>query len=100
MKYFQVEKEIIKGEMYRYPVCMDGTQAQPEYEVDTWGEEKDKSITTGFTFIEYDESGLSVDYKFYPVETNMETWEDNEQEVLNKIIEEHRPEDGWQNHDW
>ena len=99
MRYFSVEKEIVRGEMYRYPVCIDGTQAQAEYEVDTWGEETDKSITTGFTFIEYDESGISIDYKFYPVETNMATYENNENEVLEKIISEH-PATEWQNHDW
>lgn len=95
MRYFEVRKEVLDGMTRQYNVCIDGEPAgTSESEMEA------RSMTTGFNVWEYDEDGMTTDVKFYAVKTDTEAWEDNEQEVLNKIIEDHRPEDGWQNNEW
>lgn len=99
MKYFDVEKEILViKDIRRYGVCTDCTPATPSYDVDY--EEKPKEIVAGFTVYEFDEDDTSAKHiEFYPVETNMATYENNEQEVLDKIREKYDPSE-WQNNNW
>lgn len=94
MKYFEVRKEVLDGTTRQYNVLMDGTHAGTS---ESDGEAR--TLTTGFSVWEYDEQGLTQNVEFYPVETNMGTWEDNANDVLNYIIEDH-PAGEWQNHEW
>lgn len=94
MNYFEVRKEVLNGTIRQFNVCIDGTHAGTGE-----SEGESKEITTGFSVWEYDEQGITEDVKFYPVETNTETWEDNEQIVLDKIIQDH-PAGLWQNNEW
>lgn len=110
MRYFEVEKEKIFGETRRYPVNSDGTCGGDSYDVDG-DEDMASAIVVGFVVNVYDEQGLREDTQFYPVKSDMSrspicddtgewVFQNNEDEVLKQIWEEHAPEDGWQNNMW
>lgn len=94
MKYFEVRKEVLDGTTRQYNVLMDGTHAGTS---ESDGEARE--ITTGFSVWEYDEQGMTENVEFYPVETDMGDFTNNEQEVLEKIISDHQPTE-WQNNEW
>lgn len=105
MRYFTVEKEILNiNKVHRAEVYYDGSfDDRDMFEVDS-GTVKENGIpselTTMFVVFEYDEHGMACgDIQEYPVKTDMTTWENNEQEVLAKIAEEH-PAPEWQNNRW
>lgn len=93
MKYFDVKREELRGSLMSGLVYSDGEYVEEADEVEI------RTLTTGFNVYEYDEQGLTQNVEFYPVETNMETWEDNANDVLNYIIEDH-PAGEWQNNNW
>jgi hypothetical protein len=98
LRYFDVEKEILTiSQVRRYGVYKDGTPVCPSYEVES--EDNPKEIVVGFHVIEYDEAGMIQNIEFYPVKTDMGTFENNEDEVLSKIVEEHDSSE-WQNNNW
>lgn len=93
-RYFQVEKETLYGDLYRGVVNRDGS----EYETpEDMGEKM--FVVTGFYVRELDEYGVTIGGKFYPVITNAETGDNNEEEVLNKIEADH-PATEWQCNNW
>ena len=109
MRYFEVEKEKLFGDTKRYPVNSDGTWGGDSYDVDS--DDMATAVVVGFTINVYDEQGLRQDTEFYPVVSDMSkspicddtgewVFDNNEQEVLAKIWEDHKPEDGWQNNMW
>lgn len=111
MKYFEVEKEKLYGQTMRYPVNSDGTQGGGHYEVDCDKGEIATALVVGFVVNVYDEQGMRQDTEFYPVVSDMNReplcddvgdwcFQNNEQEVLAKIREDHAPEDDWQNNMW
>lgn len=68
-------------------------------------------LVVGFVVNVYDEQGMRQDTEFYPVVSDMNReplcddvgdwcFQNNEQEVLAKIWEDHAPEDDWQNNMW
>lgn len=93
MRYFDVKREELRGSLMSGVVYSDGEYIEEADEVEI------RTLTTGFNVWEYDEQGLTQNVEFYPVETNMETWEDNSNDVLNYIIEDH-PAGEWQNNNW
>lgn len=93
MRYFEVHKEELRGSVMSGEVYSDGEYVNEADELEI------RTITTGFSVYEYDEQGVRQDTEFYPVETNMETWEDNSNDVLNYIMEDH-PASEWQNNNW
>lgn len=94
MKYFTVEKEVMRVAPVCYTVARDGSQLADEWETD-WVQE----LTTGFSVHSYDEDGSHYDTQFYPVATNTEGWTNNEEEVL-ALIERHYPPSEYQNNEW
>lgn len=95
MKYFEVERESIRSVPYVVRVLSDGTDAERERE----GEEI-REVTTGYSVFVYNESGITEEVEFYPVETNMGDFTNNEEEVLEKIKADFAPEKGYQNNEW
>lgn len=95
MKTFRVEKEILRGVLSNEgEVYSDGEEIDPEYSSET----EFRTMTTGFTVHSYeDEEHLMTD--FYPVTTNMTTWEDNTDEVMAQIKRDY-PAGEWQNNEW
>ena len=96
MRYFQVEKEIVEGAPLAGVVDRSGEFMYPPEASEP---QEIKTITTGFSVFVFDENGLTEDVEFYPVETNFGTFENNEEEVLNKIEAEH-PAGEWQCNEW
>lgn len=94
MKYFTVEKEVMRVAPVCYTVARDGSQLADEWETD-WVQE----LTTGFSVHSYDEDGTHYDTDFYPVTTDTRGWTDNEEEVL-ALIERHYPPSEYQNNEW
>ena len=94
MRYFTVEKEVMRGAPVRYGVASDGSQLADEYETDIIHE-----ITTGFNVWECEEDGTTIGVEFYPVKTNAINWANNEKEVLEKIKADH-PAGEYQNNEW
>lgn len=94
MRYFEVRKEVMDGITRQYNVLIDGTHAGTS---ESDGEARE--ITVGFSVLEYDEQGMTENVEFYPVETDMGDFTNNEQEVLEKIISDHQPTE-WQNYEW
>lgn len=94
MKYFEVRKEVLDGTTRQYNVLIDGTHAGTS---ESEGEARE--VTTGFSVWEYAEDGTTENVEFYPVETDMGDFTNNEDEVLEKIKADHNPSE-WQNHDW
>lgn len=94
MRYFTVEKEVMRCAPVSYTVASDGSQIADEWEQDTIQE-----LTTGFSVHEYEENGMHDNTEFYPVKTNTRDWTNNEDEVL-KQIEADYPATEWQNNEW
>lgn len=94
MRYFEVRKEVLDGTTRQYNVLIDGTHAGTS---ESEGEALE--ITTGFSVWEYTEDGVTENVEFYPVETDMGDFTNNEEKVLDKIIEDH-PAEEWQNNEW
>ena len=93
MKYFEVHKEELRGSLMSGEVYADG-----EY-VDEADELEIRIITTGFSVYEYDEQGVRTGTEFYPITTDMATWEDDAEEVMENIKRDY-PADAWQNNNW
>lgn len=94
MRYFTVEKEVMRVAPVRYGVASDGAQLADEWETDEVQE-----LTTGFAVWEYEEDGTTIGVEFYPVQTNTRDWRNNELQVLETIKYDH-PTDEWQNNEW
>lgn len=96
MKYFQVEREYLRGSVMFGKVYSDG---EP---IDEFDEREVKEITTGFSVWEYegDSVGTTIGVEFYPVHTDTSDWTDDSEQVLNKIKEEYSADKGWQNPAW
>ena len=94
MKYFTVEKEVMRVAPVRYTVSSDGSQSADEWETDLVQE-----LTTGFAVREYEEDGTTIGVEFYPVQTNTRDWRNNELQTL-EIIKYDHPADEWQNNEW
>lgn len=93
MKYFTVNKETLSGMMTTSEVYSDGEHVSLPDDVEA------REITMGFSVSEYDEQGLIQNVKFYPVATDMESLEDNADEVLEQIKQDY-PAGEWQNNNW
>lgn len=94
IRYFEVRKEVLSGTTRQYNVCIDGTHAGTS---ESEGEERE--ITLGFSVWEYDEQGMTENVEFYPVNTNMGDFTNDEDKVLEQIISDHQPTE-WQNNEW
>ena len=94
MRYFSVEKEVMRVAPVRYGVNSDGRQNSEEWETDEVQE-----ITTGFSVWEYEEDGTTIGVEFYPVKTDTRDWRNDELQVL-KTIEYDHPAGEWQNDEW
>lgn len=96
MRYFTVEKEVMRVAPVRFGVASDGTQSADEWETDY-----EQEITTGFVVNIYDDDSemMISDCSFYPVQTDMENFENNEDKVLEQIKHDF-PAPEWQNDEW
>lgn len=94
MKYFEVQKEVMRCAPVMYSVHFDGTQSSDE-----WEEDFEQEVTTGFAVKYYDEDGSNGDTIFYPCKVDFETWEANEDEVLTQIKRDFPPSE-YQNNEW
>lgn len=99
MVYFVVEKEFVRGKMFRHEVESDGSQASDSYEVEDEDANDVFEMIIGFTVHTYDEQGVHIDTNYYPVETNTATWQDNADEVLEQIKADY-PAGEYQNNNW
>ena len=93
MKYFTVEREELRGSVMAGEVYSDG-----EY-IDEAHEREIRSITLGFSIWTYEEDGTTIAVDFYPVHTDMGTFEDDSAEVIEQIKQDYPP-DKWQNNNW
>ena len=93
MKYFAVDKETLSGMMTTGEVYSDGEYVSLPDDIEA------REITMGFSVSEYDEQGMIQNVKFYPVATDMESLEDNADEVLEQIKQDY-PAGEWQNNNW
>lgn len=93
MRCFSVNKEELIGMMTTGEIYSDG-----EY-INLPDDTEARNITMGFSVTEYGEDGMVEKVKFYPVATDMESFTDNEDEVLEKIKADH-PAGEWQNDNW
>ena len=91
---FDVEKEYVIGETYRYAVNSDGTREGDAYDVDS--EDQVNKILIGFTVNVRRNDQELVDVEFYPIKSDMSqaptlddtceyVYPNNEAEVLEKI---------------
>ena len=64
MIYFTVEKEFVRGKMFRHEVESDGSQASDSYGVDDEDANDVFEMTIGFTVNTYDEQGVHIDTVF------------------------------------
>lgn len=94
MKYFEVEKEIMRGLPIRYLANSDDTEASDEHEVSELCE-----ICLGYNVNILDEDGRTVEVEYYPVSTNTEIFSDNADEVLENIKRDY-PSPDWQCNNW
>lgn len=93
MKYFAVDKETLSGMMTTGEIYSDGEYVSLPDDIEA------REITMGFSVSEYDEQGMIQNVKFYPVATDMESLEDNADEVLEQIKQDY-PAGEWQNNNW
>lgn len=95
MMYFEVEKEVLAGNIMTGICASDGTALESYNRADPL------EITLGFTVHVWNDEE-SFEDEWYAVKTDMSTSDyiNNEEEVLQKIRDEHAPEDGWQNNNW
>lgn len=94
MKYFTVEKEVMRVAPVCYGVASDGSQLGDEWETD-W----EQALTTGFSVHIYDKDGMHYSTEFYPVITDTKSWTDNAEEVLSQIKRDFPPSE-YQNNEW
>lgn len=105
---FDVEKEYLKGETFRYAVASDGTKDGDWYDV-SGDEEMGNKIVIGFTVNLY-RGTEHINTEFYPVQSDMSkppvaddtgeyVYQNNEQEVLAKIKADY-PAGKYQNNAW
>lgn len=93
MKYFSVNKETLSGMMTTGEVYSDGDYVNLPDDIEA------REITMGFSVTEYEENGAITNVKFYPVATDMESFEDDSELVLEKIKGDY-PAPDWQNNQW
>ena len=93
MKHFSVNKETLTGMMTTGEVYSDGEYVNLPDDIEA------REITMGFSVMEYGEDGMIANVKFYPVATDMESFEDDSEFVLNKIKQDY-PAPDWQNDQW
>lgn len=93
MKYFQVNKEELIGTLTTGEIYSDG-----EY-VNLPDDIEQRNLTMGYSVSIYGEDGMIEDVKYYPVKIGTESWETNEDEVLEKIKVDF-PAGEWQNNQW
>lgn len=94
MKYFEVKKEELRGSLMSGAVYSDGDYIDEADEVEI------RTLPTGFSVWEYNEQGMTDRVIFYPVKIDIEAWTTNEDQVLEEIKRDYRPELGWQNNNW
>lgn len=94
MKYFRVEKEIMRGSTLRYEIYADQSEASSEHECDEVVE-----ICLGFHVYEISEEGYTLGVEFYPVCVDMQDFTDNSSEVIEQIKRDY-PASDWNNNDW
>lgn len=99
MIYFEVEREFVRGKMFRHEVESDGSQASDSYGVDDEDANDVFEMTIGYVVNTYDEQGMHLDTNFYKVDTDTATWQDNADEVLEKIKANY-PAGEYQNNRW
>lgn len=99
MVYFEVEREFVRGKMFRHEVESDGSQASDSYGVDDELGDDIFEMTIGFVVNTYDEQGIHLDTDFYEVDTSTATWQDNADEVLEQIKANY-PAGEYQNNRW
>lgn len=94
MMYFDVKKLYIRGNFEQTNCYSDGTDDGRVISND----DREHNWFIGFEVYEYDEDGTVDDVKSYYVDRGRPgaTADD----LLDKIKEEHMPEDGWQNNEW
>lgn len=93
MKYFSVNKEELIGTLTTGEVLSDGDYATLPDDIEQ------RNLTMGYSVSIYDENGMIEDVKYYPVKIDTESWETNEDEVLEKIKADF-PAGEWQNNQW
>lgn len=93
MRYFDVKREELRGSLMSGVVYSDGEYIEEADEVEM------RTLTTGFNVWEYDENGMTERVVFYPVKTDMESWTDDSDIVLEHIKSIYTP-DKWQNNNW
>lgn len=93
MKYFRVEEEYLTGTIKRIEVASDGDPIGDSYEVRD--NDSTNGITIGYHVFEEDEQGITQNVEFYPVATDMRTFESNALEVLEQIKGDY-PAGEWQ----
>lgn len=95
MRYFSVEKEAFDGQCSTGIVERDGGfMGAPDIDTEY------RQITTGFSVFEYDDETMMTEtVKWYPVKTDFRDWTNNADEVLDKIEQDHQP-DEWQCNEW
>ena len=93
MKYFSANKETLSGMMTTGEVYSDGDYVNLPDDIEA------REITMGFSVTEYEENGTITNVKFYPVATDMESFEDDSEFVLDKIKQDY-PAPDWQNNQW
>lgn len=94
MKYFEVNREELRGSLMTAPVYSDGEYINEADEIEL------RTLTTGFSVSEYGEDGMLERVVFYPVKIDTEAWTTDEDRALKEIKEDYRPELGWQNDNW
>ena len=93
MKYFEVKREDLRGSLMSGLAYSDGEYLEEPDETEI------RALTTGFSVWIYAENGMTEDVKFYPVKTDMESWTDDSEEVIEKIKADY-PAGEWQNNNW
>ena len=93
MKHFSVNKETLSGMMTTGEVYSDGEYVNLPDDIEA------REIVMGYSVMEYGENGMIENVKFYPVATDMESFEDDSEFVLDKIKQDY-PAPDWQNNQW
>lgn len=94
MKHFRVEEEWVSGIPRRMEVASDGEQIGEGYDTS-----EIVNITLGYNVFVEGEDGRTEGVEFYPVSTNMETFDDNHEQVLDRIKRDY-PAPDWENVSW
>ena len=94
MKYFEVEKKVLAGNVMVVACASDGTA------LGSYNRANPLEITLGFTVYTWDDVE-SFEVKWYPVKTDTSTsdYPNNEDDVLEQIKKDH-PAGEWQNTNW